>query len=155
MNAVSMPVSASARMILYLGTCVLGAAALAGVWEVLASQAPGSPLYIGMLPAPIERLRSDALWFGVLLWVAGLSAGELTLSRRTRACLWGGSVLVLLGGTYAAATGMTGVQLRDLRPDATWVFIARFGGRLLLSAGLFEIAWRAISARAARARGDA
>src|ERR1700712_1427192 len=51
-----MPDQTSARwVVLRLGGALLLIAASAGAWEVLASQAPGSPLYLGVLPGPIER----------------------------------------------------------------------------------------------------
>lgn len=133
----------SARTVLRVGLCVLGVAVLAGAWETLAEQAPGSPLYIGMLPAPIERLRSDAVAFGAFLWLAALSLGDRRLSDRVLACLGIGAAMLLLGDLYAAWNGMPGVQLQDLRADAPWVFFGKLIGRALLVLGLAEIAWRA------------
>ena len=46
-------------------------AALASVWELLALQAPGSPLYLGMLPGPVTSLRELATMIGLLLFGAG------------------------------------------------------------------------------------
>jgi hypothetical protein len=64
-----MQVGQSARTVLRLGCGVLLSAALAGVWETLASQAPGGALYIGMLPGPIQLLRETAVIWGLLLVV--------------------------------------------------------------------------------------
>lgn len=137
----------SARVVLCLAGALLLAAAAAGVWELLASQAPGSPLYLGMLPAPIERLRHDTFDFGVLLAIAGLLLGERALPRRVLIWLAAGSALLLLSGVYAAGTGMVGVQITDLRPDAPWLFGAKVLGRALLIAGLAHIGWLTLCRR--------
>jgi hypothetical protein len=139
---------ASARAVLRIGGCVLAAAALAGAWEWLAGQAPGSPLYIGMLPSPIERLRAEAFDFGTVVLIAGLLLGPRVLPRRVLIWLGLGALLILVSGLYAATTGMPGVQLRDLRPDATWVFAGKALGRGLTVLGLAEIGWRVLGRRA-------
>jgi hypothetical protein len=131
--------------VLRLGSALLLVAAAAGLWEVLASQAPGSVLYLGVLPAPVERLRAEAFDFGVLLLIAGLWLGERDVPRRVLVWLGVGSVLVVLAGLYAAATGMTGMQMIDLRPDATWLFGGKLLGRGLLCAGLASIAWKQLA----------
>ena len=131
--------ASSARVVLRLAGALLLAAAAAGVWELLASQAPGTPLYLGVLPAPVERLRHDCFDFGVLLAIAGLLLGEREVSRRVLVFLGTGSVLVLLAGVYAAAMGMPGVQITDLRADAPWLFAAKVLGRGLLIGGLLSI----------------
>lgn len=133
-----------ARVVLRLGACVLLTAAAAGVWEVLASQAPGSLLYLGVLPAPIERLRGEAFDVGVLLMLAGLLVGDRQLPRHVLIWLLAGTVLVLGAGFYAAAAGMTGVQMSDLRPDASWVFGGKMLGRALLLAGFVRLAYQAL-----------
>jgi hypothetical protein len=135
---------ASARVVLRIASCVLIVAGFSGAWEWLAGQAPGSPLYIGMLPAPVERLRSEAFDFGVLFLIAGLALGELTLPRRLVVCLALGAALVLGSGLLAAAMGMPGVQLRDLRPEATWVFFGKLLGRGLCVVSLADIGWRVL-----------
>jgi len=133
---------ASARAVMRLGACVLIAAGLAGAWEWLAVQAPGTPLYIGVLPAPIERLRAEAFDFGVLFLITGLLLGERELPRRLVLALAFGALFMLGSALYAAATGMPGVQLWDLRPDASWVFAGKLLGRSLCIASLAEIGWR-------------
>ena len=45
---------------------------------------------------------------------------------------------------YAALTGMTGVQMTDLRPDATWLFGGKLLGRGLLCAGLANIGLKSL-----------
>jgi hypothetical protein len=150
-----MQVGESARAVLRLGCGVLSAAALAGAWETLASQAPGSPLYIGMLPGPIELLRDAAFEFGVLYVVGGLLLAERRLSKRWVWALYAGSVLTLGAGVYAALTGMHGIQAHDLRPDAIYVFVVKYTGRLLCCAGLLAIARRALGPRGRLDRGVA
>lgn len=131
-------------MVLRLAGALLLAAAAAGVWELLASQAPGTPLYLGVLPGPVERLRHDSFDFGVVMAIAGLLLRDREVPRRMLVWLCAGSVLMLLAGVYAAATGMSGVQLLDLRADAPWLFGAKVLGRGLLIAGLLGIAWVAL-----------
>jgi hypothetical protein len=139
-----MQTAESTRVVLRLAVIVLLCAAGAGVWEVLASQAPGSPLSIGMLPGPIEMLRNTALILGLLLLGASFCVRE---SGTTRGLLIGLHVAVavtLLTALYGAAMGMHGVQVRDLRPDATPLFIAKYLGRLGVLACLGAIARRAL-----------
>jgi hypothetical protein len=145
MNARTMHARASGRTVLRLGVALLGVAVLAGAWEVLASQSPGSMFYIGMLPAPFERLRSDALTFGTLLWLAGLSIDDRAPSARVVAALIVGACLLLGSGFYAALHGMPGVQLQDLRPDATWVALGKLLGRGCLIFGLVVVVGPAIA----------
>jgi hypothetical protein len=118
---------------------VLVAAALIGVWEVLASQAPGTALYFGGLPGPIERLRHEAFDIGLLLLFCGLLLAERRLSPRALRALVAGTALMLGAGLYAAAAGMTGVQMSDLRPDASWVFWAKMLGRGLIFLGCCSV----------------
>lgn len=139
-----MPNAGSARIVLRLGGALLLTAAVVGVWEVLASQAPGSALYVGVLPGPVERLRNETFDFGVVVLIAGLLLGDRQVPRRVLIWLGLGSVLVIFAGLYAALTGMTGVQMTDLRPDATWLFGGKLLGRGLLCAGLATIGWKTL-----------
>jgi uncharacterized RDD family membrane protein YckC len=123
---------------------VLVAAALIGVWEVLASQAPGTTFHVRGLPAPIERLRREAFDLGLLLLFCGLLLGERGLSGRVLYGLRFGAALVLGAGLYAAASGMTGLQISDLRPDASWVFALKMLGRGLIFAGCASIGMRVL-----------
>lgn len=138
----------SARSMLRLGCWVFAAALSAGVWETVASQAPGSPLYIGMLPGPIASLRATAFEFGVLLVLAGMLLGEQDLGRKWFGLLAAGTVLALLAGAYGAARGMHGVQVLDLRADAFWLFLAKLLGRVLAFSALARAAWLALRKRA-------
>jgi hypothetical protein len=140
-----MQVGKSGRTVVRLGCGVLVLAALAGAWETLASQSPGSPLYIGMLPGPIELLRETALTWGLLVVVVGLLLADRSLAPRWFWLLHVGAALTLGSAIYAAATGMHGVQARDLRPDATALFVIKYLGRGLLAACLFAIARQALA----------
>ena len=140
-----MQVSESARAVLRLGTGVLVSAALAGVWETLASQAPGSPLYIGMLPGPVALLREAAFDWGVSIVLAGLLLGTRAQPRKWFIALQAGVLLTLGSALYAAASGMHGVQARDLRPDATWLFAIKYAGRGLLGVCLLDLARRGLA----------
>lgn len=140
----AMQASESARSLLRLAVFVLCVAAGAGVWEVLASQAPGSPLWIGMLPGPIEMLRQAATVVGLLLLAAGCLVRE-QLPRALSIALHVAVVVTLLAALYGALMGMHGVQAIDLRSDATPLFIAKYAGRLGLAACLFLIARRALT----------
>jgi hypothetical protein len=134
-----------------LGVLTLGAALLAGTWEVLAQQVPGSPLYIGVLPGPIGALRELSLMLGVLTLAAGAlmpRAYESASPRRARIA----SILIATGGalaiaaqTYGASNGMHGVQASDLRADARAVFFVRHGGLVL-----FALAWLDLGLRVLR-----
>lgn len=135
-----MPISASGTALIRLGVVTLMAAGLAGVWELLALQAPGTPLYLGMLPAPITALRELATTLGLLLIAAGLThawtrgPGEVALI----AALYLGMLVALGAQLYGAAQGMTGVQMSDLRPDALPLFLVKHAGLLLVGLALLE-----------------
>jgi hypothetical protein len=135
----------SARVVLRLAVIVLCTAAGAGVWEVLASQAPGSPLSIGMLPGPIEMLRDTALILGLLLLGASSLVRETGATRAVVVGLHVAVAVTLLAAFYGAVTGMHGVQARDLRPDATPLFIAKYLGRSGVLVSLAAIARRALA----------
>ncbi|HKP56976.1 MAG TPA: hypothetical protein VJV78_09660 [Polyangiales bacterium] len=135
----------SSRALLRLAVIVLCVGAGAGVWEVLASQAPGSPLFIGMLPGPIEMLREAATLIGVLLLAASCLVRDRPLPRALLIALHVAVVVTLLAALYGAATGMHGVQVIDLRPDAIPLFAAKYAGRLGLATCLFLIARRALT----------
>jgi hypothetical protein len=135
----------SARAMLRLAVIVLCTAAGAGVWEVLASQAPGSPLWIGMLPGPIEMLRETAVTLGLLLIGAALVVRDSGATRRVVVGLHAAVAITLIAAIYGAIMGMHGVQARDLRPDATPLFVVKYVGRLGVLAALIAIARRAFA----------
>jgi hypothetical protein len=134
---------------LKLGVVLLGFTALAGLWEVLAAQVPGSPLYIGILPGPIGALRGLALTLALLSMAAGALLGiafgdraQTPRAAATVAVLWIGALLALAAQTYGAANGMHGHQMSDLRADARAVFFLRHGGLLLFALGWLDIGVR-------------
>ena len=112
---------------------------------MLASQAPGSPLFIGMLPGPIEMLREAATLIGLLLLAASCLVRDRQLPRTLLMVLHVAVAVTLLAALYGAATGMHGVQAIDLRPDAIPLFIAKYAGRFGLATCLFLIARRALT----------
>lgn len=114
------------------------------MWEVLASQAPGSPLSIGMLPGPIEMLRETAVLLGLLLFAASMCVRAHGAPRGLVVGLHVAVGVTLLAALYGAATGMHGVQARDLRPDAIVLFVVKYAGRLGVFACLFAIGRRAL-----------
>ncbi|HKU44075.1 MAG TPA: hypothetical protein VJR89_38205 [Polyangiales bacterium] len=138
-----MQLTESARVLLRLAVIVLCVAAAAGVWEVLASQAPGSPISIGMLPGPIESLRETATLLGLLL-LAAVCLVRDTLPRALGIALHVAVGVTLLAGLYGAVTGMHGVQAIDLRADAIALFAAKYAGRLAVATCLLLIASRAL-----------
>jgi hypothetical protein len=134
-----------------LGVALLGCAALASVWELLAAQVPGSPLYIGVLPGPIGALREMALTLALLSLAAGAlmpwAFGAAVNGQRAlivSSLLVSGAILALGAQTYGAANGMHGHQMSDLRPDARLVFYLRHGGLLVYALGWLDIGWRVI-----------
>src|SRR5262245_14922034 len=134
----------SARAVLRLAVIVMCIAAVAGVWEVLASQAPGSALYIGVLPGPVQVLREAAMVLGLLLLAASSLVPPAGVSRRLVLGLQLSVAVTLLAALYGALTGMHGVQVSDLRPDATPLFIVKHLGRFGVGACLFVLARRAL-----------
>lgn len=141
--------SRHAARTLKLGVALLGYAALASAWELLAAQVPGSPLYIGMLPGPIGALREMALTLALLSLAAGAllpwafgSASAGTRARLASALMLAGALLALAAQSYGAANGMHGHQMSDLRLDARVVFYLRHGGLLVFGLGWLEIGWR-------------
>lgn len=137
----------SSRATIRLGVAALMLGALAGLWELLALQAPGTLLYIGMLAGPIGALRELTLLLGLLLVVAGLLlpwAGRGGEPRALVALLYMGVALALSAQVYGAAHGMNGVQLGDLRPDALPLFVVKQGGLLLFALGMLELGRRVL-----------
>ena len=143
----------AAHAALRLAVAVLVATVLAGVWEVLATQAPGSPLYLGMLPGPVQALRESALMLGVLLLVSSDAWSRVHGMPPTRVqtlILVGlhlGALLSLGAATYGATQGMRGEQLYDLRPDGMLVFATKYAGNAVLALSLGALALRVLAAR--------
>jgi hypothetical protein len=140
-----MQASESSRALLRLAVFVLCVGAGAGAWEVLASQAPGSPLWIGMLPGPIEMLREAATVVGLLLLAASCLVRDLQLPARLSIALHVAVVVTLLAAMYGALMGMHGVQAIDLRSDAIPLFVAKYAGRVGVAACLLLIVRRVLA----------
>lgn len=106
----------------------LGAAAW--LWESLALQAPSSPWHMPGLPLAVARLALHA-------WVTGLAIH--TLARGVALPRWVlplavvGVALSLGAQAVSAATGLLGVQVRDVRAGSLWVLLARALGGLTLA----------------------
>jgi hypothetical protein len=136
------------RAAIRLAVGLLLVAALAGGWELLARQAPGSALYLGMMPEPIAALRELATTLGLLLFVAGALmrwAFAGPPPRWVALALYGGALLALAAQAYGAARGMYGIQLLDLRADAMPVFAAKHLALLAFGSGYFELARRVLT----------
>jgi uncharacterized membrane protein (DUF441 family) len=147
---VAMPIGECGKATVRLGVVSLMVAALASAWELLALQAPGSPLHIGVLPGPVTALRELALVVGLLLLAAGLlmpwATGQRGEPRVLTRMLHAGTVLALGAQAYGAAQGMNGVQLGDLRADALPVFVFKQGGLAVLVGALLELGRRVLLA---------
>ena len=136
------------------GVALLGGAAGAGLWELLAAQVPGSPLYIGVLPGPIGALREMTLMLSLLSMAAGAlmpwAYGAQVDGRRAKVVtgfLLAGALIAIAAQTYGAANGMHGAQMSDLRADARAVFFIRHGGLLLFALGWLDVGWRVLRHR--------
>ncbi|MEM9195142.1 MAG: hypothetical protein AAGF12_38575 [Myxococcota bacterium] len=132
------------------GAVLLLLGALSAIWEILASQAPSSPYHVGVLPGPVEQLRITATFLGfgslaaawLLPWIA---------PRRDPWTLIGvyatGVVVTLAVMTYAANTGMYGIQIADPRPDSRVLFWLRASGQTLILGALIEFVRRLLVRR--------
>jgi hypothetical protein len=118
------------KPIVGLGVALLCAAALAGAWETLAMQSPGTPLYIGMLPGPITALRQLATALGVMALLSALLLGWSGMSapRLVLGLLYVGSLAAVGAQLYGASRGMPGVQVVDFRPDVRPLFVTKYLG---------------------------
>lgn len=135
------------RAVLRLAFVVFALALVAGIWEVAARQAPGSRLYIAMLPGPIAALRETATVVGLVLLGATWLVPAASRERQPRGLIAGmavGAAIGLGACAVAAALGMHGVQFGDLRPTALPVVVLKHAGLGLLFACLFELGRRAV-----------
>lgn len=147
-HAARMPLGPASRATIRLGLIVLMGAAVAGVWELLAMQSPGTPLYIGMLPGPIAALRELGTVAGLLLLCAGSLLAWAKLEREPKALvvlLHVGVVLGMGAQLYAALHGMHAVQAMDLRPDALPLFVAKYSGLGVFLFALFALGRRVLA----------
>lgn len=142
-----MTTTAAGRATLRLAMLALLLGAFASAWELFALQAPGTLLYIGMLPGPIGALRELSIVIGLLLVAATVAmpwASQGGEPRVALVLLGLGSLLGLGAQVYGAAHGMNGVQLGDLRPDALPLFVIKQGGLLLFALGMLDIGRRVL-----------
>ena len=138
----------SGRTVLRAAVVALLCGALSAVWELFARQAPGSPFYLGILPGPVILLRELCVTLGLLLLGAGLLlrwAFGGPPPRWIVVALCGGSALAIGAQLYGALSGMYGVQVRDLRPDALPMFITKHAGLLAVIVALVEVGRRVLT----------
>jgi hypothetical protein len=138
----------SGRAAVRTGMALLALGGLAGAWELLARQAPGSPLYLGIMPEPVAVLRELAITLGLLLIVAGGLCGWAFGSQPPRwftLALVGGSLTAVAAQLYGAALGMYGVQVQDLRADALPLFLVKHLGLLAFAGAFAELARRVLT----------
>jgi hypothetical protein len=129
-----------------MGLLVVGG--LAGAWELLARQAPGSALYLGIMPEPVAALRELAITLGLLLVAAGSLAGWAFGRQPPRwfsLSLLGGSLTAVAAQLYGAVFGMYGVQVQDLRADALPLFLVKHLGLLAFALAFAELARRVLT----------
>ena len=106
----------AAHATLRLSLAVYALTALAGAWEVVASQAPGSMFYVGVLPGPAQSLRESAFMLATVLFVA---SQLMPVAYREAAPRWlvialhVSALCVLASGIYGACTGLHGEQLGE------------------------------------------
>ena len=134
------------RRLLRAALCLLGAAALAGAVELLALQAPGSPLYLGVLPGPLGLVRELSMTLGLLLLGGELLAARAgsPLPSSLRWLLSGSAAVAVLAQAYGAALGMYGLQVKDLRADALPLFLVKHGALLVFVLGYARLGLRAL-----------
>ena len=143
-----MPSLDSGRATVRTGMVVLLLGGLAGAWELLARQAPGSLLYLGVMPEPVSALRELAITLGLLLIVAGGLSAWAFGARPPRwftltAC--GGALIAVAAQLYGAVFGMYGVQAEDLRPDALPLFVVKHLGLLAFAVAYGELGRRVLT----------
>jgi hypothetical protein len=132
------------KPMLGLGIGLLIASLAAGAWEVLALQSPGTPLYIGMLPGPIGGLRGLALGLGLIVLISTLllACSDQSPPRWTLVLIFVGSLASVGAQLYGALHGMPGVQMVDFRPDVRPLFVTKYAGLGLVSAGFLGVGRR-------------
>lgn len=116
------------RLLATVGFSLWLVATIACVWEVLALQAPDSPLHAGVLAGPIAQLRGFAFALGTANLVAALVWPRLYADGRGRSVallLALGALLHVFALTYAALRGLVAVQLLDPRADARYALYGR------------------------------
>lgn len=135
-----MELRSTAKLLVGLAAGVLLVGLGSGVWELLAAQAPFTPLHTGTLSAPVRQLRQTCFTLSLLYfaaaWLLPLYAPDKE-PRVLAAVLVTGTSITLVAMIWAASVGMMGLQAFDPRSDARALFYVRVTGQgLLLVAGL-------------------
>ena len=135
------------RLLLRAALWLLGLSALAGAVELLALQAPGSPLYLGVLPGPLGVLRELLLTLGLLLLGGDVLAARAALAAGLARWLVCCAAVAALAQAYGAVHGMYGLQVKDLRADALPLFLLKHAALLGFVVGYARLGVRALRAR--------
>ena len=121
----------TSRGLIRLGLVALALTIVASVWQLLAMQLPESLLHAGVLPGPVDKLRSWSALAATLALALGLTRAGLGVDLERPKLLkymYGSGALVGLTLIYGAATGMPGEQLIDPRVDAQVMIALRVLG---------------------------
>lgn len=124
---------------------LLVVAAASSVWALLANQAPGSPVYLGVLAGPIEGVRDSAAILGLVFLAVAPLLPQLAHGRAASvlvavACI--GATLHVGAGIYAAAHGLHAIQFKDPRSDVAPLVMLKYTGQALLGLCLLEVTRR-------------
>lgn len=131
--------------VIRLGVVLLGLAAVAGLLELFARQAPFTVLALEMLPSPIQQLRDAALVHAFLALLAGLllpAAWAPEAPVRFVRALVAGHVMLFTALLYAALTGRMAVQIWNPEPMDVWLPALRIVGHLTVAGAYFAWARR-------------
>jgi hypothetical protein len=142
-----MHIGPSARTLVRTAVVLLVIAALTSIWELFAYQAPGSSFSLGILPGPIVALRNTCTTMGVIFIAVAWVMPWVSQPDEPRWMVWlavVGAVLTVGASFYGALNSMYVIQIVDLRPDATVLFIVKNTGHLLLGICLIELARRVL-----------
>lgn len=137
--------SPATRALVRLAVVVLCVGAAAAVWELLASQAPGSTYHAGVLPGPVGQLRGTACVIALSLLCAAWLKPWWSPTREPWwlvAIAGMGAALMLSAIAYGATRGLYGIQLDDPRPVSRQLAYFRGTGMALLGISLLEVARR-------------
>jgi len=137
--------SPTTRWFLRLGALTLLVGLAAGIFELMATQAPYTPLHFGVLAAPFTQLRSSAFWLSLFACVCAWLRPKLGSEREVWilfGLLSAGSVLSLGAMAWAAGEGMMAIQVFDPRPGARWFALVRLLGQGLVLFGGLMVARR-------------
>jgi hypothetical protein len=140
-----MPIGPSARTMVRTAVVLLVIAGISSIWELLAYQAPGSSLSLGILPGPIAALRNTCTILGVVFIAVAWVMPWASQPDEPRRMVWlavAGVVLSVGASFYGALNSMYVIQIVDLRPDAMVLFVVKHLGHLLLGICLIDLARR-------------